>query len=91
MTTRELAKYIDRKGLLYVGDEAIEGKLACAVTVLDIRKSRNGYGIDLLVTPIEGDGEAWVDAIYVHWDRSRWPVDDEHQASYDQRRTEQGY
>lgn len=56
MTTQELARLQQGKATLTTYTEALE----VAVKILD---SRQAYGrLDLLVTPTQGSGEAWVSA-----------------------------
>jgi hypothetical protein len=55
-TTAELAKFIGKTGLWRVGG----GGILVAVSVKDVRKN---YGrIDLLIKPLSGQGETWVDS-----------------------------
>lgn len=61
MTAREAAEYINKRGTLRIEG----GSLTIDVKVLDARKV---YGrIDVLVTPIEGEGEAWFCHTKVDW------------------------
>ena len=54
MSVREMAKWIDKKGML-----GIDG-MEFPVIVRDVKQS---YGnLRVLVTPVGGDGSTWVDA-----------------------------
>ena len=64
MTTRELAKYIGRKGQLYIED----GSISCPVEVIDSRKCWDR--IDALVQPVGGSGTKWVEATRIDWDQA---------------------
>lgn len=56
MSTRDLAQYIDKKGIL-VGLRR-QNPLSIHVTVKDARM--NFGRVDLLITPESGAGECWV-------------------------------
>ena len=62
MSTKELAKYIDREGILRFD---FKHGLGVCVKVVDVRES---YGrIDVMVEPINGVGQAWVSEGRIAW------------------------
>jgi len=54
MTGREMTKWIDREGTMAVGD------LTIGVKVIDTKRSYGTFRV--LVTPLNGSGEQWVDS-----------------------------
>lgn len=61
MSAAELARFIGKKGLArLVASHAVSGVVKVPVIVKD---ARSMFGrVDLLVTPVGGEGEVWMDA-----------------------------
>ena len=60
MTGLQLSKYMGQHGSILIG----HGSITIPVVVRDARKS---YGrVDLLLSPRDGQGEAWVDVLRVN-------------------------
>jgi hypothetical protein len=60
LSTREMAALIGKTGMFRTYNQAGDQPLTFPVDILD---ARNRYGTtDVLITPIGGDGERWVES-----------------------------